>query len=399
MTLVPRSSSSSARYSGRKRQRMRAKPTAQPPSPSFSEKPSKVDKSQGADASEAEDEELDVVWQAVRRECGSTESIILAVVTSEKTKPVSQMIRQKQANGEIKAKVVVTTPESLQNVITSTLTKSYNKLFLLAAPAVDTITYKVSSVVSSVHVAPCQPTTRGDVLRIGSRSTYCGERAYAWHMRSEKLSRYKIEHAEGCFFELSDDLDEAVRLVDMPGSAPDLTDAELADIKSMLVELHHNNDNAASPTAADTPVSTPPSSTPTPGRRWWDEWKRVVVACVCGAAGAVSAAGAFIWFSAGGVFLKGPMGFEVAVRWLSMGGAVGGCAVAAGVGLAAGGMVYFVPWEKVLAGLKRLLRRVWETIKGAVSWVRRKIEEMMCAARSAAVRVVPSARTRRMKTG
>src|SRR5262249_51036083 len=151
--------------------------------------------------------------------------------------------------------------------------------------AVDCITYKISSVVKEVHVAPCGSLFTGqpDALRIGSLSTYCGVKTYARDRRPQGKLRtsYKITHAEGCYFDFNDDIPAARRLLGQPAMAPDMTQQELDAIRDRVVELQ--DDIASGPPepnpGRDNPVSSPNPSTGQTNT-WWEKWNALVALTV-----------------------------------------------------------------------------------------------------------------------
>lgn len=74
-------------------------------------------------------------------------------------------------------------------------------------------------------------TGQRNALRIGSNSTYCDFRTYAWDNRPTHLleSGRSIYHKEGCYWDLSDCRDEANKLLNpLLVSLPSLEEKELA---------------------------------------------------------------------------------------------------------------------------------------------------------------------------
>ncbi|KAJ3531042.1 hypothetical protein NM208_g9056 [Fusarium decemcellulare] len=103
------------------------------------------------------------------------------------------------------------------------------------------MTYNVEGVVTRVFITPCGSNGRPDALRIGSSSTYCGVKSHAWDQRTDpKQLKKQLVHNPGCVFDLSDDLNEAKRLLGNPVMSPDLSEEEKDDIRRQFDGFHND---------------------------------------------------------------------------------------------------------------------------------------------------------------
>ena len=91
------------------------------------------------------------------------------------------------------------------------------------------------------------------------------------------------------------------------------------------------------------------------------------MAIILGAGAGAGAAGGFMWFSAGGIYLQGPLGFSLSAGYFSVAASGGACLAGAGAALAVGGFFYLVPWDWVFEYIKHLLWRIWHKVCDAVS--------------------------------
>ncbi|KAF5679868.1 hypothetical protein FDENT_8582 [Fusarium denticulatum] len=82
------------------------------------------------------------------------------------------------------------------------------------------------------------------------------------------------------------------------------------------------------------------------------------------------------WMSAGGIAVKGPFGLSMAAGYATAGGF--GAVGAAGVGsaVAACGMVYFIPWDRVWDILRAKLWQIWDKIWEVLVWIKDKLAEL-----------------------
>ncbi|KAF7557910.1 hypothetical protein G7Z17_g234 [Cylindrodendrum hubeiense] len=175
-------------------------------------------------------QENKAVWKAVKNKNGSPEVIIFAVVASDHKSKMKDFVKEKGRKEELRSTVIVTTQNHLQEKINSNLNKKYATLYLLVSSNVERITYEIPGVVKDVQVALCTPPGRPDKLRIDSSSTYCGIKTYAWTQRADstRKSGHQILHSEGCYFNFSDDMDEAVQLF-QPITGSDMSAERLSE--------------------------------------------------------------------------------------------------------------------------------------------------------------------------
>lgn len=286
----------------------------------------------------------------------------------------------------LESQVLVSTPEDLQKVIDSEIQGGCKTLQLLVSGTVKTITYCISKVVKDVYVVPCGFTGSPGALRIGSLSTYCGVKTYAWDRRPEgkfRTGRYQIAHGEGCYWEINDDR-EAARLLSEPTTASDLGEEELASIRNHASMFRDeamrgppvSSSSRATLESSGTASSASPGTDEADGTESWFSKCKAFLAVVIGAGAGVAGAGGAFWCSAGGFFMKGPLGFSLSAGYFS-GAAIGGaCMAGCGTSIAAAAAVYFIPWEKVFEYAKRLLFKVWGYICDVFSWIGEKMRTL-----------------------
>jgi len=287
------------------------------------------------------------------------------------------------------SKVLVSTPENLQKVIDSKIQKGCKTLQLLVSTTVRTISYCISKVVKDVHVIPCSSNGRPDALRIGSLSTYCGIKTYAWDRRPEgdlRMGGYQITHEEGCHWDISDDK-EAMRLLCEPVVASDLKEEELANIRNHAAKFRDevmrgpgSASGKAMPVSSSAAPSTPPCTDDSSGTESWFSKCKAFLAIVLGAGAGIAGVGGAFWCGAGGFFIKGPLGFSLSAGYFSGAAAGGACITGGGTFIAAAAAVYFIPWEKVFDYAKWLLFRIWDCIRDVFEWIWEKVETLASTA-------------------
>jgi hypothetical protein len=282
--------------------------------------------------------------------------------------------------------IVVATPESLQQKLDSYASKGFMTLHLLVSSFVKSITYRISKAVKDVYVACCGSLFNGqpDMLRIGSSSTYCNVRTYAWDSRPDgelRTGGYHITHGEGCHFDLSGNIDEVRRLFAEPRMMPSMTDEEMEGIKDRFANLQPDvmSGPPRSNTSRRRPVSSNSVESPSTGtdetETWFSKW-RSLLAVVLGAGAGAAGFGGAIWMGAGGVFIKGPFGLSLAAGYFSSGVIGGGCVIGGVAAVAAAAVVYLVPWDKVFEYVKQALWKIWDYISEVVTWIWEKIKGM-----------------------
>ncbi|KIW93592.1 uncharacterized protein Z519_06197 [Cladophialophora bantiana CBS 173.52] len=335
---------------------------------------------------QAGQKEVKSVWEIVKSRNGNPQTMILAVVKQEHEKPLLKLA--KQANTKPPGSmIVIATPESLQGKLDYYANKGFRILHLLVSSFVKSITYSISKAVKDVSVACCGTlfTGRPDMLSIGSSSTYCDVKTWAWDRRPEgelRTGGYNITHGEGCHFDLSGNVDEVRRLYTEPPMMSTMTDEDMEAIKVRFGDFQH--ESMSGPPRSNTGGSRPVSSdsvlpSPTPGtdetENWFNKWRSLLAVILGAGAGVVGGIGA-IWCGAGGVFIKGPFGLFLAAGYFNC-AAIGGACMAGGVtAIAAAAVVYFVPWEKVFAYVKQTLWKIWDYICEVVTWIWEKIKGM-----------------------
>ncbi|KAF4986858.1 hypothetical protein FDECE_15740 [Fusarium decemcellulare] len=322
------------------------------------------------------------IWKEVKATDGNPGSLIFAVVASDQKKPMKKLLEEKKRRGKIQSTVVVTTQKHLQDLVDTTVNAQYKTLHLFVSPAVNQMTYNVEGAVTRVFITPCGANGRPDALRIGSSSTYCGVKSYPWDQRTDpKQLKKQLVHNPGCVFDLSDDLDEAKRLLGNPVMSLDLSEEEKDDIRRQFDGFH--NDLIRGPpepkVGKHRRVSSDSEGPPAPSAdgtgTWFQRWKGLLATIVAAGAGVAGMAGAF-WISAGGIIVKGPLGFCMAAGYFNAAGI--GTAFAAGgtAGIVAYGAIYFIPWDRLWNLLKQKLWSVWEYIRDTICWIWSKLKQL-----------------------
>lgn len=292
---------------------------------------------------------------------------------------------------------MVTTPGHLQRKIDAYVTPNYRKLYLLASTTVCAITYHISDVVKDVSVYPCGGGLTGqpDMLSIRGDSTYCGIRAYQWdQLPQTALPRARqITYGKGCSIDMQNYQDEAMEFIrSQPSTASTMSAEQIAGVREQFQRLQ--DELAAGPPAGQRsnagPVSAGVAAAASPTaaashadgtESWFQRWKLLVAGLVgAGAAGGVG--GGFMWFSAGGIFVKGPLGLSLSAGYFSVAAGGGVCLAASGAGIAAGALFYFVPWGRVFDYVKGKLWQIWEYICDIVARIWQKIKSLASAAMS-----------------
>ncbi|SPJ71338.1 uncharacterized protein FTOL_01066 [Fusarium torulosum] len=312
------------------------------------------------------------LWQDVKSTEGNPSTLVLALVVPDQRKAMKKLIDDKVKKRKIRSTVVVTTQDQLQDHLGSAMTnstsakKAFKTLYLLVSSTIAQLTYNIEGFVDQVFVRPCGASGRPDALRIGSSSTYCGFRTYAWHHRPSQLqqSNKSLTHLEGCNFDISDCSDEAIRLLQQPKEVVDLSQDEQYDVMKRFQDLKHTE---VSENARDSSGSSADGT-----ETWFQKWKSFLATVMAAGAGAAGMASGF-WMSAGGIMVKGPYGLYFAAGYATVGGF--GAVGAAGIGsaVAAYGMVYFIPWDRVWDLLRAKLWQIWDKIWEVLVWIKDKL--------------------------
>lgn len=296
--------------------------------------------------------------------------------------------------------VIITEKLNLQTQLDALAkSKSADKLaelHLLVSSAIDSITYHISKAISKVFVAPCSIPSQFNPLQllIGSDSTYRGFPTYAWDSRPDKLrdGESNITHSEGCDFNFNDRLAEARKLLRsrfVPTS--ELSDDGVAEAKSHFGDLAKSlllNQEPTSTATASSALPNPSRPLPiqgndqnqpeNPDSGWLGAWNAILSKAfsVFSGEGLVGFCGQF-YLSHEGIFIKGCAGMSLALgRLVVMGGRVKVDRPAAGATIAAGTLLYFIPWGSVIAFLRRSLWKIWDFVRGVVAAVWETIKKM-----------------------
>ncbi|CAH0028799.1 unnamed protein product [Clonostachys rhizophaga] len=318
------------------------------------------------------------LWQDVKATQGNPRTLIMTVVAPEQKKSMKDLIDKKQKR--IESSVVVSTESQFQKHLSSAIKANntgkgtFKSLYLLVSSTVAQLTYHIDGFVDQVFVKPCGSAGRPDALYIGSSSTFCGFKAFAWDARTgDELVKKQLTHHEGCIYDLRGAEEEARALVRQPRMTVDFTSKEQANFQQQFEEVTR------------TRVSPSPGESPTPCSNgtdtWFEKWKSLLATIIAAGAGVAGIAGGF-WISAGGIMIKGPCGFSLAAGYIT----VAGCGAAAAAGVAstmlAYGAVYFIPWDKVWQFVRRQLSRIWDKILEAVMWIKDKLAQLASSIKS-----------------
>lgn len=331
------------------------------------------------------------VWRAIKAKNGNRHTAIVAIVKVEQKKQLEKLIKEKKKKGKIRmypithdilfiyhiltlsnpeSTIVIATGKTLQEKLDSSL-DDCTSLYLLVSSTVNYITYDIGKTIKDVHVAPCQPADGPDALRIGSASKYCNVKAYAWEHRPSNIRRggYQITYAEGCHFDISDDLEVARRLLTHPITAYGMGDNELADIKSQFASIQEEMTSER--------VSSGVLLTPYIGAdqtdNWFNRWNGLL-ATIIGAGTGAYGIGGTVWISGGGVYIKGPLGLSIAAGYFNMAAFAGALGTGGIMAIAAWGGVYFVPWDRLWILVREKLSQIWDIICDVATWIWEKMK-------------------------
>ncbi|KAH6886848.1 hypothetical protein B0T10DRAFT_607710 [Thelonectria olida] len=350
-----------------------------PPSPTPTKSSAKSKRSRPRELPSIEDayhDENKSVWRAVKAKNGNRHTAIVAIVKAEQKKELEKMIKEKKRKGKIQSTIVIATARQLQEKIDSTLDANCTSLYLFVSSTVNSITYDIGKVIKDVYVAPCQPASRPDVLRIGSASKYCNVKAYAWEHRPTSIRRggYQITYAEGCHFDISDDLEDARRLLNQPITSCDMQDDELAKIKSQFLSIQE--EMASGPVSSDGSVSSYLGADQT--GNWFEKWKGLLAMIIAAGTGTYRIGGAItaVWVSGGGVYIKGPLGLSIAAGYFNVAAFAGAVGAGGMMAIAAWGAVYFVPWDRLWNLVREKLSQIWEVIRDVAAWIWEKMKAL-----------------------
>lgn len=296
---------------------------------------------------------------------------------------------------------VVTTQDGLQRHIDAALSKEpkepkepkqFTKVCIIVGSGVESITYDISDAVEEVYVVPYNPEGQHHKLRIGSSSTFCGVKAYAWPQRQSARNR-RLEHAEGCYFDFSDVMGEASRLLE-PRIAPEMSEDALSEqFSSLTTQLMSLEEDSTPESQRQVSLGALDSSLPAADGTgsWFDKSKGLVatiVGLVCGA-GAGAMTGGFV-VTSGGISLSGPLGFSLTTKYLCAAGFGAACGTAAATTILAGATVYFIPWGTLWECVQKMLRSIWKRFGEMVVSVLRKVKAVVMSFVSKLTALFPS---------
>ncbi|VTT60285.1 unnamed protein product [Fusarium fujikuroi] len=342
------------------------------------------------------------LWEDVKVTEGNPSTLVLALVAPEQHKAMRKLIDDKMKKMKIHSSlshlerwlcldnydimndisdwtsgssVVVTTQDQLQDHLGSAMTnsvaakKAFKTLYLLVSSTVAELTYNIEGFVDKVFIRPCGAGGRPDALRIGSSSTYCGVKTFNWDARPSQLqqSNKELTHLNGCNFDLSDCSQEDLQILQQPRESPDLSPEDKYNTMQRVQEMR---DIEVSEKARNSSSSCADGT-----EAWFQKWKSFLATVMAAGAGAAGMTSGF-WMSAGGISVKGPFGLYMAAGYATVGGF--GAVGAAGVGsaVAAYGMVYFIPWDRVWDLLRAKLWQIWDKIWEVLVWIKDKLAEL-----------------------
>ncbi|KAF5722729.1 hypothetical protein FMUND_2606 [Fusarium mundagurra] len=317
------------------------------------------------------------LWQDVKATEGNPSTLVLALVAPEQRKAMRKLIDDKVKKKKIRSSVVVTTQDQLQEHLGSAMTnsivakKAFKTLYLLVSSTVAELTYNIEGFVDKVFIRPCGAGGRPDALRIGTSSTYCGFKTFKWDARPSRLqqSNKELTHLAGCNFDLSDCSREDLQFLQQPRASPGLSREDKYNTMQRAqelrdIEVSENAGHSSSSCADGTEM-------------WFQKWKSfLATAMAAGAgAGAVGMTNGF-WMIAGGIAVKGPFGLSMAAGYATAGSFAAVGAAGVGSAVAAYGMVYFIPWDRLWDFLRAKLWQIWDKIWEVLVWIKDKLAKL-----------------------
>ncbi|KAH7015597.1 hypothetical protein EDB80DRAFT_832658 [Ilyonectria destructans] len=355
------------------------------------------------------DEESKSVGSEVESKICVRKMITFVVVHPGQKDPMKSIVREKRKAEEEKQKkkggknkrhgtistAVVTTQDRLQRHIDVALPKDpkeFTKVCIIVGSGVESITYQISDAVEEVYVVPYNPEGQPNKLRIGSSSTFCGVKAYAWPQRQSARDR-RLEHAEGCYFNFSDVIDEASRLL-QPQIAPEMSEDALSEqFSSLSTQLMRLEEDRTPESQKQVSLGAHDSSLPAADGTgsWFDKSKGLlatIVGLVCGA-GAGAMTGGFV-VTSGGISLSGPLGFSLTTKYFCAAGFGAACGAAAATTIVAGAAVYLIPWGTLWEYVKDMLWSIWSRIGDMVVSVLEKVKAVVMSFVSKLTAIFPS---------
>ncbi|KAI1456649.1 hypothetical protein F4805DRAFT_431944 [Annulohypoxylon moriforme] len=315
------------------------------------------------------------VYRNVKLQNGEAKTIIFAVVKDDQIGTFNQRVSQRKKKME--SSLVVTSPGNLQAQIDRYLNgNKFRTCCLVVNANVEGVTYNIPKTVWNVQVIPCGDDlgTRPNALRIGSKSTYCGFKAYAWHAR-ENLKGYRLTHQEGCFFDIRDDRDAVLDFIRQPTIVPDMTDEMSSKIMGEFEKLTTEDPESQSENVRGNKFRSSTTENNETQAPWFQRWKAFIAACF-GVGGFFAGIGGAFWCGGSGIYMTGPHGFKLAAGCFSMMG-IGGAAVAraAVVGITAATAVYYIPWDRVFDFFRITLKEIWQYVKDTFNWFWEKLKQ------------------------
>ncbi|KAK6855698.1 hypothetical protein PG995_007849 [Apiospora arundinis] len=311
------------------------------------------------------------VYRRAEEKANDPTSLIVAVVMPEDEGPLMSRVVKAPRTAK-RATMYVTTPWSLQGWIRSLVQERFTTFFIFVSPAVQKLAYDIPEVFKDVQIIPCgnssfrqQDQQEQLQLRIDSSSKYCGKPSYLWEQITSPDDPCAITHRRGCYFDISTCMPKEIEEhFGEPKMMPGLSEDDLAKIQRKLFTVEP--DATSVPRPSEQPTST--------GGSWFEKWKSVL-ASVMFAKGFYSHFAGVFWCSGTGIYVKGPLGLAIGAHTFTAGGALFSASAGAGL-MAAAGIMYFIPWDRVFSYLKAQLWRIWEKICQIADWIREKLKTL-----------------------
>ncbi|RFU26659.1 hypothetical protein B7463_g9682, partial [Scytalidium lignicola] len=312
---------------------------------------------------------------------GNPRALIMTVVTPEEEEEVKRLFKDSRKLTRSPSRIVVTTPERLQDDVNEIESEARSEVESdVESESESDVEPEDKTKYSTFHLLASPTVEYANILRIGSKSTFCGWNYPRWCMRPNAINNYKLDYSSGCAVDTTDGPEEGMRVLSHSRAEFSTSEENMDEIKEKCHELTKcmlKESEAA--TNRDTPKSLAEVSSPTPTpdktETWFEKWKGLLAVIIGGGAGC-AAGGGFMHFSAAGITIKGPFGLSMAAGYANctLGGA---CAVGVGTAVVAGLLVYFIPWDQVFDFIRRQLSKIWNHVRDTITWIWKRLTALV----------------------
>ncbi|KAL2121697.1 hypothetical protein VTJ04DRAFT_2152 [Mycothermus thermophilus] len=293
----------------------------------------------------SEDVEIEAVWSEIESNDDGEEIKMIAVISPEST----HGLRLRVKNASLRARVTVTTPDKLQDEISSLESTSTHlrKLYILASTSVGWIACQISSSFKAVFIIACGDSRSGqpDTIFIDSDSTYCGHSIWEWdQLLPSQLPRGYRLVLERCSTVLGTCVEKAKSFIESASprlcwaSFPQLPEAHLKRLQEVLSQP----DPASSSTA-------PSSNNGAANRDSWLSKLKLILRAVFRFTAHVK-----VWINDSGIFVAGAVGLGVATGYFQV------AEDASSGPIMTGKLRYHITWRQVLEYVMQFLSNIWD---------------------------------------